>query len=146
MSQPMKAVGPQIAPEPQYTSETSSLPYTDQINRVTNKGKGDTWQIMVSTAEDGILHGSNDGDGVSRQLGGQYDKSTVLQLSKDMLNFGVPTADSNGQSSRSYSPAVHVAAQENGVAAKFTKRYGSGQTHPFLTTNSTPPASLSKTN
>ncbi|KAJ2981901.1 hypothetical protein NQ176_g1746 [Zarea fungicola] len=134
-----------MAHEPQYASEPSSPPNTDQINRVTNKGKGDTWQIMVSTAEDGILHGANDGDGVSRQLGGQYDKNTVLQLSKDMLNFGVPTTDSNGQPSRNYSPVVHGDAQENEDARKFAKRHGSGRMQQLPIPNTNPPSALSKT-
>ncbi|KGQ09561.1 hypothetical protein BBAD15_g5098 [Beauveria bassiana D1-5] len=132
------------SPEVQHHSDTSSPLSADRIHQITNTSKGDAWQIMVSTSEDEVLHGKNDGDGVIRQLGGRYDKSTLLQLSNDMLCFGVPTTDSNGKSSRSYSPVVHVAAHEDEASAKFTRRYGLGHSETLHALNATPSPSLSK--
>lgn len=92
---------------------------------------------MVSTADDGLLHGENDGDGISRQLGGQYDEKTVLQLSKDMLGFGVPATDSNGKATRSYSPAVSGPAQSYEASSTNTRRHGPGNVCTLATFNGT---------
>lgn len=133
-----------MSPEPHNSSDVHCSPSNDQIDHITNKGKGDTWQIMVSTADDGILRGENNGDGVSRQLGGKYDKNTVLQLSKDMLSFGVPATDNNGKATRSYPPSVSGPAQGHEASSTTTRRHGTGNVCTLATLNGTQAAPTRK--
>ena len=81
MSQPIVSTEAPTSPEPQDIPAGG-----DQISRITNKGNGDVWKITVSTSEDGILHGKNEGEGVLRQLAVTVFKGYVKLRCSDQRN------------------------------------------------------------
>ena len=102
----------------------------DQLYRINNKGTGHVWLIMVETSGDGTVHGTNDGDGIVRQLGRHYNKTALQKLPKVMLNFGVRIATTESAGSRSCEPAGYGGTQEANTASKFTNQYRQGRILP----------------
>jgi len=134
------------------TSISTDRRSKEDINIIENDGKGNVFQIMVST-NGSILHGKNKGDGAEDngdggtilQTGGSFNEdSTIKQLSKDMVSIGLHKEVNDGRSSQGNIPPVSDDAKEKETASGFKNRHGQGHTMDESASDASSSASAKK--